>query len=232
MTVTHASNPKTTPPLTTEDRPTKRNFNRRYEAYPDDVKFELIGGIVYMASPTGWPHSKYDLQLATVLGNYEAATPGVEGLDNATTILGPWSEPQPDLALRILPEQGGRSFTPKRYVTGPPELIAEIADSTASIDLHRKKEDYEKAGVWEYLVLCVQEKELHWFHFKSKRRIQPDSKGVYRSRVFPGLWIDSRALLARDGRRVSEVLKEWLASRAHAAFVRKLMKTGRKDSGS
>src|SRR5260370_8471240 len=112
MTVTHASNPKTTPPLTTEDRPTKRNFNRRYEAYPDDVKFELIGGIVYMASPTGWPHSKYHLQLATAFGNYGPATPGVEGLDNATTILGPWSEPQPDLSLHILFKHADLSFTP------------------------------------------------------------------------------------------------------------------------
>src|SRR6266851_8915829 len=112
MRVTRDSDPQIIPLLNNGDRLTQREFHRRYEAYPDDVKFELIGGIVYMASPTGWPHSKYHLQLATVLGNYEAATPGVEGLDNATTILGPWSEPQPDLALRILPERGGQSFTP------------------------------------------------------------------------------------------------------------------------
>ncbi len=229
MRVSGASEPVTIPLLQNGDRLTQKEFHRRYEAYPEDEKFELIGGIVYMASPTGWPHSKYHLQLATVLGNYEAGTTGVEGLDNATTILGPWSEPQPDLALRILPERGGQSFTPKKYVTGPPELIAEVADSTVSIDLHRKKQDYEKAGVWEYLVLCVQEKELHWFHFKSKRKILPDSKGIYQSRVFPGLWIDGRALSARDSRRVNQVLQEGLASRAHAAFVRKLMKTGRKD---
>jgi Uma2 family endonuclease len=233
MRVTRPPEPPAIPLLHNGDRLTQKEFHRRYEAYPEDVKFELIGGIVYMASPTGWPHSKYHLQLATVLGNYEAATPGVEGLDNATTILGPWSEPQPDLALRILPECGGQTFNaPTKYISGAPELIAEIADSTASIDLHRKKEDYEKAGVLEYLVFCVQEKELQWFHFKSKRKISSDSKGIYRSRVFPGLWIDSRALLARDVRGLNKVLQEGLASRAHAAFVRKLMRTGRKDSGS
>jgi hypothetical protein len=88
--------------------------------------------------------------------------------------------------------------------------------------------DYEKAGVLEYLVLCVQEKELQWFHFKSGRKIQPDLNGIYRSRVFPGLWIDSRALLNLNVRQVNRMLQQGLASRVSTAFVKKLMKTGRK----
>jgi Putative restriction endonuclease len=125
------------------------------------------------------------------------------------------------LALRILPEYGGQSFTDENdYINRAPELIAEVAHSSYAIDLHQKKDDYEKAGVWEYLVLCVEEKELQWFHFKSKRKIQSDSKGVYRSRAFPGLWIYSRALLARDAGGVNRALQEGLASRAHAAFVK------------
>src|SRR5437773_8207990 len=91
------------PPLYTGDRLTQAEFHRRYEAYPEDVKFELIGGVVYMASPLRRPHGRYSIHLETVLGIYEASTPGIEGLDNATTILGEFSEPQPDLTLRILP---------------------------------------------------------------------------------------------------------------------------------
>ncbi len=202
MRITRPPEPPIIPVLHNGDRLTQKEFHRRYEAYPEDVKFELIGG----------------------------STPGVEAVDNATTILGEESEPQPDLALRILPEYGGQSFTDKKdYINRAPELIAEVAHSSYGIDLHEKKDDYEKAGVWEYLVLCLEEQELYWFHFKSKRKIAPDAKGVYRSRVFPGLWIDGRALLARDSRRVNQVLQQGLASPAHAAFVRKLMKTGRKD---
>ena len=33
------------------------------------------------------------------------------------------------------------------YATGPPELIVEVASSSASIDLHAKRRDYEQAGV-------------------------------------------------------------------------------------
>jgi Uma2 family endonuclease len=233
MRVTRLDSSPSIPLLHSGDRLTQREFHRRYEAYPEDVKFELIGGIVYMASPLRRLHAIYHLKLGTLLSLYADATPGVEALDNATTILGEESEPQPDLALRILPEYGGQSFTDQKdYVNRAPELIAEVAHSSHAIDLHQKKDDYEKAGVVEYLVLSVDEKSFHWFHFKSKRKIQPDSKGIYRSRVFPGLWIDSRALLAREAARVNKVLQEGLASSAHAAFVRKLTKTGRKDSGS
>src|SRR5437879_12991417 len=84
---TSCSKQPTLPPLHDGDRLTQPEFHRRYEAYPDDVKFELIGGIVYMASPLRRLHAIYHLKLGTILSLYADATPGVEALDNATTIL-------------------------------------------------------------------------------------------------------------------------------------------------
>lgn len=218
-----------TPPLNNGDRLTQSEFHRRYEAYPEDVKFELIGGIVYMASPLRRPHAKDHAILNYALSHYESATPGIEVLDNATTILGDESEPQPDLDLRILPEYGGQSVTTEDdYVEGPPELMAEIAHSTRAIDMHAKRDDYQRAGVIEYLVVCVQERELHWFDFKSAQPILPNRQGIYRSRVFPGLWIDGPALLARDSARVITAIEQGLASREHAAFVKRLQTAHRK----
>src|SRR5260221_7287847 len=95
------------PLLHNGDRLTQAEFHRRYEAYPEDVKFELIGGIVYMASPLRLPHGRYHQKLSFVLAHYESATPGVEVADNATVILGEESEPQPHLLLRIMTEFGG-----------------------------------------------------------------------------------------------------------------------------
>ena len=205
------------------DRLTQAEFHRRYECYPDDKKFELIGGIVYMASPARWPHGLYISELNFALGLYKSATPGVELGNDATTILGDKSEPQPDLALRIFEEFGGRSIVNvMKYVAGPPELLAEIAYSSLEINMHQKKEDYQKAGVLEYLVLCVDEQELHWFHFKSHRMLKPNRQGIYRSRVFPGLWIDGPALLARDSARLIEVIQQGLANPEHARFVKRL----------
>ncbi len=182
-----------------------------------------------MASPLRRSDGRYHPHLSAVLWHYQTATPGIELLDNATTILGEESEPQPDLALRILSQYGGRSReTPDDYVEGPPELLAEIAHSTRAIDIHQKREDYRKAKVVEYLVLCVEEQELHWWHFPSGRMIKPNRQGLHCSRVFPGLWIDGRALLAGDSKRFIKVVEQGLASRAHAAFVKRLEAQRRK----
>jgi Uma2 family endonuclease len=207
-------------------------FHRRYEAYPEDLKFELIGGIVYMAWPLRRAHGSYHPELAGVLVTYKGATPGVEVLDNTTTILGEESEPQPDLELRILAAFGGQSRETKEdYVEGPPELMVEVSHSTRVLDLRHKRDDYERAGVVEYLVLSVEEQELYWWHFPSGRMIKPNRQGIARSRVFPGLWIDVQALRARDTKRLIDVLQQGLASRAHAAFVQRLHAAYRKGRG-
>jgi Uma2 family endonuclease len=219
------------PILCNGDRMKQREFHRRYESYPEDVKFELIGGIVYMASPLGRPHGTYHGELSLVLWHYKAGTPGIEPADNATTILGEESEPQPDLALRILPECGGQSrVNANEYYEGAPELIAEIAHSTRAIAMNQKRQDYEQAGVQEYRVLCIEEQELYWFHFPSGRPIRADRQGVARSRVFPGLWIHVPALLERDSRRPIATVQQGLSTAAHAAFVKRLDKARKRRS--
>jgi Uma2 family endonuclease len=153
------------PPLVPGERLTQPEFHHRYEAYPEDVKFELVGGIVYMASPLRRSHGSYHPVLSGVLWLYMSATPGVQVLDNATTILGEESEPQPDLELHILSQYGGQSReTAEDYVEGPPELMVEVSHSTRILDLRHKRDDYERAGVVEYMVLLVEEQELRWWH--------------------------------------------------------------------
>jgi Uma2 family endonuclease len=115
-------------------------------------------------------------------------------------------------------------------VEGAAELIAEISSSTRAIDMHQKRDDYQQAGVLEYLVLCVEEQGLYWWHFPSGRRIKPNRQSILCSRVFPGLWLDGQALLARDIPRVIEVVEQGIASRAHTAFVKRLEAARRKAS--
>ncbi len=207
-------------------------FHERYEAYPDDVKIELIGGIVYITSALRRRTADGICNSAQLLERYSKATPGVEALDNATTILSEESEPQPDLALRILSDYGGQSRETKDdYVEGPPEMVAEVAHSTRAIDLHQKRLDYQRAGVREYLVLSIEGPELIWFAFSSRGRIAPDADGVCRSRVFPGLWIETTALLAQDRERQNEVLGQGLSSPDHAAFARRLERRREKQRG-
>jgi Uma2 family endonuclease len=211
------------PLLENGDHLTQAEFHRRYKEYPEDVKAELIGGIVYMASPLRVFHGSYHPDLGAPFWLYAAATPGTELLDNTTTILGEENEPQPDLSLRILSEWGGQAIVnPQGYLQGASELLAEIAHSSRSFDMYEKRTAYQQAGAKEYVVLCIEDKELHWFDFRAGRPIKPDRNGIFRSRVFPGLWIDGPALIHQDRQRLITAIQQGLASREHAAFVKRL----------
>ena len=149
----------------------------------------------------------------------------LRGAEAATTKLGSYGEPQPDHTLRIPQALGGRTHVDAAgYLTGPPELIVEVSRSSRSFDLNEKKADYERSGVLEYLVVELDPNRIHWFIRKGKRfvRMRPDRDGIYRSKVFPGLWLDAEALYAEDLDRLIAVLEEGLATPNHAAFAAKL----------
>ena len=226
ITSTTFSPPTTLPPLENGDKLTRGEFERRYQAMPEVKKAELIEGSVYMASPVrAKKHSKPHSHIITWLGTYEAATPGVETLDNATVRLDADNEPQPDALLRI--EQGGQStISEDDYVEGAPELIVEIAASTASIDLHQKLKVYRRNQVQEYLVWRVYNCEFDWFRLNAGEyiKVEPDHNGIIYSPVFPGLWLDKVALLTGNLGKVLEVLQQGLASQAHQDFGQQLAK--------
>ena len=213
------------PPLVNGDHLKQPEFHRRYEAMPEGFRAELIGGIVYVASPMRNPHGRHSRLLSSLLGQYEAETPGVEGADGVTVILGDESEPQPDLCLRILPEHGGRSKeNEEQYLTGPPELLIEVAHSTEAIDLRGKLADYRAGGVREYLVYCVRPGELRAFQLAAGREPSGLIDGIYRSTEFPGLWIDVPALATKDVRRLLATGRAGIGSDEHARFVERLQK--------
>lgn len=141
-------------PLENGDRLTRALFEQRYHAMPKHKKAELIEGKVYIASPVrARKHGKPHAAVMTWLGCYWQGTPGIELMDNPTVRLDTDNEPQPDACLRIESIAGGQSrITDDDYIEGAPELIVEIAASTASYDLHDKKQVYRRNGVQEYLV--------------------------------------------------------------------------------
>lgn len=220
--------PEELPILETGDHLTRHEFERRYNLTPEKVKAELIEGVVYMASPVRHKHhGKPHRQIITWLGNYCDATPGTDCSDNATLRLDADNEPQPDVLLFIEEEAGGNvRVTEDDLLEGSPELIVEIAASSASIDLHRKLHVYRRNGAQEYIVWRRKDNELDWFQLQEGQyvHIQPDAKGVIRSRVFPGLHLNVPALLAGEMKKVQAELQRGLSSKAHAAFAKQLAK--------
>ncbi|PPT10122.1 Protein of unknown function DUF820 [Geitlerinema sp. FC II] len=202
------------PRLESGDRLTRKEFERRYQAMPDLKKAELIEGVVYVGSPVTSDHGCPHAWVMGWLTVYRAFTPEVEVFDNTTVRLDADNEPQPDALLRFT--TSGRSRVSKnRYIEGTPELIVEIAVSSASYDLHDKFHVYRRNGVLEYLVWRVEDNAFDWFRLQDGEyvKIEPNSEEIFGSEVFPGLWLDVKALLAGDLSKVFEVLQQGLASR-------------------
>lgn len=221
-------------PLVPGDRLTRDEFERRYAAMPEIKKAELIEGVVYMPSPVSDEHhGNPHFDLIIWLGTYVVSTPGVTGGDNSSLRLDLDNEPQPDALLRLKRELGGQAYTDEGgFVVGAPELVAEVAASSASYDLHDKKNVYQRNRVREYVVWRVLDGEIDWLVLRGGRyeRVLPDESGLVRSGVFPGLWLDPGALVRRDMATVLKRVQEGIGSPEHAEFVKRLDQA-KKDAG-
>jgi Uma2 family endonuclease len=212
-------------PLAVGDKRSREEFLRLWEAHPNIKRAELLGGTVYMPSPLSVDHGDTEFNTGGWLSAYSAHTPGTAGGHNTTSYILE-ETPQPDLNLRIRPEYGGGSWVEDSYLAGRPELLTEICGSSAAYDLHQKLEIYQAAKIPEYLAILVFEREIRWHILVDNvyQRMAPDPDKIWRSRVFPGLWLDGAALLAGDVVQVLAKLNEGLRSPEHQAFVEKLAK--------
>ncbi len=211
-------------PLENGDRLTRTEFERRYHEMSLVKKAELIEGMVYMPSPLRIKaHAEPHAYMMTWLGTYTAATPGVGVADNPTVRLDQDNEPQPDALLRI--KQGGSStISEDDYVEGAPELIVEIAASSASYDLHEKLKVYRRNQVAEYLVWRVYDDAFDWFVLQEEEyhQLQPNAQDIFCSQIFPGLWLAKTALLKGDLAKVLNTLQQGIATAEHQNFVKEL----------
>lgn len=216
------------PILENGDRLTRAEFERRYEAMPEEVKAELIEGVVYMASPVRITrHAKPHSRIMWWLGSYIVSTEAVDFADNATVRLDLDNEPQPDAVLYIKEEFGGNSYiSTDDYLEGSPEMVVEISSSTVSYDSNEKKKVYRRNGVQEYIIWRVNDGEIDWFAWEDGEytKLEADKNGVIESRLFGGLRLNVNAILTDDLARVLSELQKGSKSKKHKDFVKSLAK--------
>ncbi len=199
------------PPLEPGERLSRQEFERRYDAMPDLKKAELIEGVVFMSSPVHFashsqPHAYVIGWLTVYCANHKDISIG----DNATVRLDADNEVQPDVLLRLDENKGGQSrISEDDYIEGAPELIVEIAASSASYDLYEKKTVYRRNGVQEYVVWQIYDGRIDWFYLEEGvyKELTPDENGIIHSRVFPGLRLAINALLQNDITAVLQALQ-------------------------
>lgn len=212
-----------TPPLNAGDVLSRAEFERRYKAHPEIKKAELIEGVVYAPSPIRFAeHGEPHAWIMAWLGAYVAATPGIRVGDNTTVRLDLENEVQPDALLRI--ETGASTVGEEGYIEGPPELIVEIAASSAAYDRHVKRRVYARSGVREYVVAQMYESQIEWFVLEENGyvAVTVDEQGCIRSPHFPGLWLDTIAFWNGDLSQILATLREGIDSPQHSLFVKQL----------
>ena len=212
-------------PLVSGEKLSREEFLRRWEALPNSKFAELLEGVVYMPSPLSRAHSTQDSAVGFWIAYYAGFTTGCEAANQETWLM-LRDAPQPDCCLLIQPEYGGQSGVNRGYGSGAPELIAEVAVSSAARDLGPKLRLYRQAGVQEYINVLVKESQVIWRRLVAGKWVElhPDADGLLRSVVFPGLWLDPAALLRKDIPRLTAVLRQGLESPAHRRFVETLAK--------
>ena len=217
---------KRLPLLENGDTLDTREFLRRFERMPDVKKAELINGVVFMASPVRLLHANPHSDLGVWLGTYRISTPGVRSPDNVTFTLTKRNAVQPDVMLYTEASLGGKSQTSKKgYVIGSPELAAEVAASSVSLDAGPKRAIYLKHGVAEYVLWRIEDEAIDWWTLRdgAYHAVEPDpADGLLKSVVYPGLWLDKAAMLRGDMPAVLAGLHLGLASPGHAEFAARL----------
>jgi Uma2 family endonuclease len=152
-----------------------------------------------VASPVSGRHAEPHGRMVTWLGSYQSRHPELLLHDNVTVRLDADNELQPDACLWY-EEPGTPRLDSDGYIEGAPQLIVEIALSSASYDLHDKLNAYQRNGVREYVVWRVDDEAIDWFRLSGGVyvRIQPDRLGLIESSTFQCLRLHVSKMLSGD----------------------------------
>lgn len=152
---------------------TRREYDRMAEVgiFGPDDHVQLIEGAIITMTPQNSPH-------ASAIGKTQRALERVFGIKvwvrvQMPLIVDPDSEPEPDLA--VVPG------TPDDYRNEHPRsalLVVEVSDTTLSLDRHRKRAIYARAGIQEYWIVNLAERCLEVYRDPVA---SPEQASEYRS---------------------------------------------------
>lgn len=159
---------------------TREEYDRLIVAgiFVADERVELLEGEIVVTFPQNPPHyTAIHLAAEALRDAFESGfTIRIQAPFNATTD----SEPEPDLA--VVP---GRARDYARVHPGSAVLVVEVSDSTLERDRQRKARVYARAGVPEYWIVNLIDRQVE----------------VFRGPRSDGEW--EVALVFREGERVS-----------------------------
>lgn len=155
----------------------------------EDVKAELIDGVMIVHSPEKTRHERVFAFLFTLMNLFVYSRRAGEVLGSMETVhLAECRKVKSDLVF----VRGGREhIITEDAIEGVPDLIVEIvSSSTRRYDFGEKRKVYEEAGVEEIWLVDFERKQLTVYRKVGRTyRSETKSAGKIRSHVLDGFWV-------------------------------------------
>lgn len=177
------------------------------EICDEDLKAELIGGVLVVSTPASVRHEQLQGFLQALLRTHvEAHSLGtVLGSRTPMRLEDEYFEPDILFVAQNRLERLGLVF-----LDGPADLVVEIVSpDSRALDRVVKRRAYEKHGVREYWLIDP-ERESAAFYLLEEKKYEEilTEEGIYRSQAVPGFWLKVAWLWQEPLPAVLEVLKE------------------------
>ncbi len=162
---------------------------RDYLQLPDDKRYELVEGELYLVPSPNLDHQRISRQLEMALWLYVSRRHlGEVFYAPCDVVLSEINVVQPDL---LFVSAQRRSILTKANVQGAPDLVVEILSaSTGQRDLGIKRSLYAKYGVSEYWIVDPEAKiieVLAWTETGYRTETVTQKNGILNSPLFPSL---------------------------------------------
>ena len=121
-----------------------------------------------------------------------------------------------------------RARVREQWFDGPALLAIEVlSEEGVARDLREKREEYERAGIFEYLTIDVRPNRQGFTYLRLDadghyQPVEPDADGSFHSRALPGFWLDS-AWLDQDPPPGVERLLLRIAPEAYRHYLERLL---------
>jgi Uma2 family endonuclease len=168
----------------------KVTFEEFCRLVPDGQKADLIGGVIYMASPDNWEAATLFGLLFRVIADFiDLYDLGVVLGPRVAFRLGKREGPEPDIGFL----RKERVHLARRgYVDGPPDAGFEIVSpDSVERDYVRKRHQYREAKVPEYWIIDEVNHLVTLLRLdaRGRYRVVRPRNGRYMSRVLPGFFL-------------------------------------------
>ncbi len=175
------------------------DFDEFCELIPDGQKADLLGGVIYVASPDSIRSNTINKFLVCLIDYYIAAR-NIDGfifMSRVACRLSKFYAPEPDVGY-VRPERA--ALVEETRINGAPDIVVEIvAHDSRDRDYGLKRDAYEEAGVEEYWIIDPLQKRCEFLRLvDGAYEVVPlERNTIFRSSVIPGFWLKVDWLLTK-----------------------------------